>query len=129
MTRNSDEGAIVLGWLTKLVLTLAVLGFLAYDGVSLVAANFSASDRANTLASEAADDMHANHDINATYAAIKAEAEAGGDTLPAQDFQVAGNGNVTLVLQRHASSLWMKSIGPLKKYLLVSASGSGAPPS
>ncbi len=129
MNASSQDGAIVLGWLTKLVLTLAVIGFFAYDGVSLLTANVSVSDRANTLAGEAADEMKATHDINKVYASIKAEAEESGDTLQPTDFQVASNGYVTLVLHREAASLWMNRVGPLKKYLDVKATGTGAPAS
>ena len=130
MNRNSrDAGAIVLGWLTKLVLSLAVVGVLSYDGISLVTANVSASDRANTLASEGADDVKNMRDINKAYDAISAEALAGGDTIAPKDFRVDSNGHVTLVLHREARSLWMRHVGALRKYLDVKATGEGAPPS
>jgi hypothetical protein len=129
VNRNRDEGAIVLGWLTKVVLVLAVLGFLSYDGIAIVSANISAADRANTLASEAADDMHAMRDVNKAYAVISAEAAEKGDTIEPQDFRVASDGHVTLVLRREATSLWMSHIGPLRKLLHVHATGEGSPAS
>ena len=130
MNRNSrDAGEIVLGWLTKVVITLAVLGFLAYDGISIVTANVSAADRANTLASEGADDVKNLRDVNKAYALISAEAQATGDTIAPQDFRVDTTGHVTLVLHRTARSLWMTHVGPLRKYLRISATGEGAPPS
>ena len=129
MNRNRDEGAIVLGWLTKVVLVLAVLGFLSYDGIAIVSANISAADRANTLASEAADDMRAMRDVNKAYAAISAEAAQNGDTIEPQDFRVGSDGHVTLVLRREATSLWMSHIGPLRKLLHVRATGEGSPAS
>ncbi|MFN2539205.1 MAG: hypothetical protein ABR549_13800 [Mycobacteriales bacterium] len=130
MNRNSpDEGAIVLGWLTKVALTLAVLGFLSYDGIAIVTANVSTADRANTLASEAADEVRSMRDVNKAYAAISAEAAADGDTIEPQDFRVASDGHVTLVLRREASSLWMSHVGPLRKFLHVRATGEGSPAS
>ena len=126
--QRDDSGAIVIGWLTKLVVTLAVLGFLAYDGISIATATFSASDRANTLASEAADDVK-TMGLQKAYATIAAEAEADGDSVAPQDFRVDSNGHVTLVLKRQARSLWMERISALKKYLRVSATGEGSPAS
>jgi hypothetical protein len=124
-----DEGAIVLGWLTKVVITLAVLGFLSYDGISIVSANISAADRANTLASEGADDVRSMRDVNKAYAVISAEAAQNGDTIEPQDFRVASDGHVTLELRREASSLWMSRIAPLRKLLHVHATGEGSPAS
>ena len=130
MNRNArDEGTIVLGWLTKLVVVLSVLGFLAYDGIAIVTATFSTSDRANTLASEAADDVKSFKDINKAYDAIAAEAEADGDTIRPQDFTVQSNGSVTLVLRHETTSLWMHHVGPLRRFLQVHATGEGAPAS
>lgn len=118
----------MLGWLTKLVVTVALLGFLSYDAVSIVSANFSASDRANTLASQAADDVKAMG-LQQAYATIEAEAQEKGDTIAPADFRVTSDGHVTLVLQRQAQSLWMAKVSALKKYLRVRATGEGAPAS
>lgn len=123
-----DSGEIVLGWLTKVCLTLAVLGFLGYDGISIVTANVTASDRANTLASEAADDVK-TLGLQKAYTLIAAEAETDGDTITPKDFSVDSNGHVTLVLQREAQSVWMDHISALRKYLRVRATGQGSPAS
>lgn len=117
----------MLGWLTKIALTLAVLGFLSYDGIAIVTANISASDRANTLASEAADDVRSMRDINKAYGVISTEAAENGDTIEPQDFKVATDGHVTLVLRREAGSLWMTRIAPLRRFLHVHATGEGSP--
>jgi hypothetical protein len=124
-----DDGAIVLGWLTKVALTLAVVGFLAYDGISIVVATFATSDHANTYASEAADSVKQLRSVDKAYAAISAEAEDSGYSIAPQDFRVASDGNVTIILHRTAHSLWMDKIGALKKYLNVKGTGTGAPAS
>lgn len=130
MNRNTcDDGAIVLGWLTKVVIVLAVLGVLSYDGIAIVTANISAADRANTLASEAADQVKGLRDVNKAYAVISSEAASSGDTILPQDFRVSSDGHVTLVLRREANSIWMIRIAPLRKFLHVRATGEGAPAS
>src|SRR5438552_3888444 len=56
---TDDRGDIVLGWLTKLIVVLGVLGLLGFDAISLVQSRFQASDRATTAASAAADSYKA----------------------------------------------------------------------
>jgi hypothetical protein len=125
--RPDDAGAIVLGWLTKVALSLAIVGFLSYDGISLVTATVSTNDHAATLASEAADDVKNMRSVDKAYAVIAEEAEEGGDSLAPKDFVVASTGHVRITLTHDANSIWMRHIGPLKKYLHVRASAEGAP--
>lgn len=123
-----DSGSIVLGWLTKMVVTLAVLGVLAFDGIALVKANFSAADDAGTVASVAADTYKTTHDVQQAYNAAVLEAAKTNDTVDAKTFTVVqADGHVTLTVHKLATTLWMHRIGPLKKYLDVSATGEGSP--
>jgi hypothetical protein len=126
---GADAGTIVIGWLTKVVITLAVLGFLAYDAVSILTTNVSTSDRANTLASEAADDVKQMRSVTLAYNKIRDEAADTGDTIAPEDFRVDNTGHVTLVLRHEATSLWMRHIGPLRSFLHVRATGEGSPAS
>ena len=127
MNKRADDGAIVLGWLTKVALSLAVVGFLSYDGISLVTSTVSTNDHAATLASQAADDVKNMRSIDKAYAVIAAQAEEGGDSLAPQDFVVAPSGSVTITLTHEATSVWMRHIGPLKRFLKVRATAEGAP--
>lgn len=128
-----DDGFLLAGWLVKTAATLAVLGFLGYDGFSLVATNFSLSDRANTYASTAADAYSAGAKdpqiVQKAYDLVYAAAQKHGDTVPPSSFHIQPDGSVTLVVKHTAPSLWMKSIGPLATYTHVSATGTGAGPS
>jgi hypothetical protein len=123
----NDNGSIVIGWLTKVAVVLSLLGVLSYDGISLVKATFAGEDRANTIASDAADTFRATKDIDKTYLSAAAEAAEQGDTIAPTDFRVDPDGKVTLVLQRTANAVWMQHVGPLKKYLHVRATGTGTP--
>jgi hypothetical protein len=123
---KTDSGAIVLGWLTKVVISLLVVGFLAYDGVSILTSTISTSDHANTLASEAADTVKQLKSVDKAYAVIEAEAEEQGYTIRPADFKVQSTGAVTIVLRKTARSLWMTRVGALKKYLDIKQTGSGA---
>ncbi len=123
---GNDNGAIVLGWMTKLAASFALLGLIAFDGVSVVTATFSAADRANTYASEAADTFRGTKDVDKAYGQVAAEAEANGDTIDPKSFSVTPAGVVHLKVTHTAETLWVYRIGFLKKYAKVSESGEGS---
>ncbi|MCW2586083.1 MAG: hypothetical protein JWN55_1599 [Frankiales bacterium] len=124
---NRDSGAIVLGWLTKLVVAFALIGVVAYDAVSLAVAHVHASDQAGELARQAADSYQTSKDVNSAYLQASAAAAAEGDTILPTDFLVMPGGQVQLTLRHTATSLWMVRVGSLKKYLDITAQGEGAP--
>jgi hypothetical protein len=129
---RDDDGFLLAGWMAKTAATLAVVGFVGYDAVSLVATNLSVADRAGKYASTAADTYSAaNKDPNAvqkSYDVVYAEAKKNGDTVPPASFHIKPDGSVTLIVKHTAPSLWMRSVGPLVKYTSVSAEGNGAGP-
>ena len=129
MWRNrtpDDSGTIVLGWLTKLAVTLGLLGFLAYDGVALVTATFSVADRANTYANDAASDYRTTKDINKTYEQVAAEAMSNDDTVDLRSFSIDTDGTAHVTARHTATTLWMDRVGFMKKWTHVSGKGEGA---
>lgn len=119
----------MLGWLTKVVISLAVLGLLAFDGLALVTARVSAADHAAYAASAAADEYRASKNLQAAYNAASAVAAKNAETIDAKTFLVLpADGRVTLTLRKTATTLWLHRVGPLKKLGEVSAVGEGSPP-
>jgi hypothetical protein len=125
---RGDRGDIVLGWLTKLIVVLGVLGVLAFDGISLAQARFQAADHATTAASAAADDYKTNHDVQKAYDAAYATL-SGTDTIETKTFQVAADGTVTLRLHHEATTLLVQRIGALKHWTDAVETGEGRPAS
>ncbi|MCW2778983.1 MAG: hypothetical protein JWN17_2708 [Frankiales bacterium] len=121
----TDRGDIVLGWLTRLSLALGVLGVLVFDGVALGAAHFEAADAASTAARAAAEEYRGSHDVQKSYDAAYAAVRDSGDTVGTTDFVVAPDGSVTLSVTRTAHTLVMKEVGPLRRYTVTTAKGSG----
>jgi hypothetical protein len=124
----SDQGSIVVGWLGRLVVLFGVLGAVAYDGFSVMVANFGAADDATVAASAAADEYKTHGDIRAAYDAANKAVSGKGDTIEVKTFSIASDGKVTLTIDRHPSTLWIHRVGPLKKWTQVHQSGTGAPP-
>lgn len=123
---QGERGDIVLGWLTRLVAILAVLGVIGFDGVSLAQARFQAADRATTAASAAADAYKTSHDLQAAYNAAYATLSP-GDTIETKTFTVAPDGTVTLRLHHEAPTLLVSKIGPLRKWQDAVETGEAKP--
>ena len=124
-----DRGDIVLGWLTKVVVTLAVLGVVGFDLVSLGAARFQAEDHAQTAVRAASEAYRTPNDLQAAYDAAYAEVAEHGDTIDPQTFSVAADGRVTLTLRRTAPTMLVEKIGPLRPWAEVERTVSARPAS
>ncbi|MBK5308130.1 MAG: murein biosynthesis integral membrane protein MurJ [Frankiaceae bacterium] len=123
---RADRGDIVLGWLTRLVVVLSVLGVVVFDGISLMQARFQASDRATTAAAAAADEYRTSHDVQKAYNAAYATV-VGLDTIETKTFRVDAEGKVTLRLHHEATTLVVHRIGPIKKWTDAVETGTGRP--
>ena len=121
---DRDEGSIVLGWLTKLIVVLALFGLVAFDGLSVVTTRFSAEDHANTAAAAAAETWKSGHDLQKAYDAAVATVEP-GETIEPTTFRVAADGGVSLVLHRDAKTLWLTKVSALAHLAKVRANGTG----
>lgn len=120
-----DRGDIVLGWLTKLVVTLAVLGVLGFDGISLVSTRFQAEDHAQTAARTASAAYRSTPDLQAAYDAAVAEVAPHGDTIDPTSFSVGTDGATTLTLRRTAATMLLEKVGPLRDWAQVETTVTG----
>lgn len=126
---NSDRGDIMLGWLTKLVGTFAVLGVLGFDAISLGTAHFAAEDHAQNAARAASAAYRAPADLQKAYEAAHFSAAEHGDTVAPGDFGITPDGQVTLTLERTAPTLLLEKIGPLRDWAQIRTTVSAARPS
>lgn len=125
---GADTGSIVIGWLVKVAVVIALVGVMAFDAIAVGSAHMSASDDANSAASAAASDYWNTH---STKSALSAAADAitnPNESLVANSLRVAPDGSVTIVLRRTITTLVMHDIGPLKKYTVVTVTGEAPPP-
>ena len=122
-----DRGDIVLGWLTKLVVTMAVLGVIGFDLVALAAARFQAEDHAQTAVRAASEVYKTPNDLQAAYDAAYAAVAEHGDRIDPQTFSIAADGRVTLTLQRTASTMIVEKVAPLRPWADVERTVSARP--
>ncbi len=111
-----DAGSIVLGWLTKLTLTLAVVGLVGFEVLSIVVTHVTLRDVGTTAADAALTDFRERHDGQTSYEAAAAYAESQGATIPKRSFILNADGSVSFELRKTATTIVLYRIGPLAHY-------------
>lgn len=128
MTRvEGDRGDIVLGWLTRLTVVLAVLGTLSFDGISLVVARFTAADLAADASAAAAASWRATPDVQRAYDAALVTVGP-GDRIDPASFSVGTDGAVTLSVTTEAATLVLEKVGPLRRFAEATETATSRPP-
>lgn len=123
-----DNGSIVIGWLTKLMVATAIIGLALFDSLSIGAARLGASDDANTAAEAAGSDFRQNHNVQSAYQAALDTLPSDSESIPPRQFVIQPDGTVDLVLHRTMTTLVAHRIGPLKKYTFVTVHAVATPP-
>ena len=123
-----DSGSIVIGWLTKLMVAIAIVGVALFDSISIGAAKLGATDDASAAAEAASTAYRSSHNVQAAYQAAIDSLPSTAESLPPQLFVVQSDGTISLVLRRTTTTLVVHRIGPLKKYTVVVVHGKSTPP-
>jgi hypothetical protein len=125
---RTDTGSIVIGWLVKVALVIAILGVALFDAIAVTSAHLSATDDANTAASAAAWEYRNSHSATAALGAATDAITSPNEQLVPNSMTIAPDGSVTVALRRTITTMVMHSIGPLKKYTAVTVKGEASPP-
>lgn len=112
---------MVLGWLTKLVVALSVVGVLGLDGFAWASASVGAHDAAEGAGRAAVSAWERTANVQSAYDAALAEVVASGDTIETSSFTAAPDGSVALTLHREASTLVLHRVPPLRHLTQISA--------
>lgn len=125
---RDDRGDIVLGWLTRLVATLAVLGLIGFDAISVVVGRLQAEDKAQAAARAAVSAWSSSKDVQAAYdAAVVALDGSVEASIDPASFSVAQDGAVTLTVRQTAATMLVEKVGPLEQYATSSATTTARP--
>lgn len=125
---RTDAGTIVVGWLVKVALALAIFGLVAFNALAIGSAHLSTSDDANSAASAAAADFQNSHNAASAESAAEQAITNPSEKIVPNSVVIAQDGTVTLSVQRTITTVLMESIGPLKKYTVIRVTGEGTPP-
>src|SRR6476646_4112317 len=101
---GGDRGDIVLGWLVRVVALLAVVGVMAFDGLSIASSRLSIEDQASDAARAAADTWATGHNAqNAFDSAWRSATEANAtNELNPKTFSVDRSGIAHVTVTRTA---------------------------
>lgn len=121
-----DAGDVVVGWLVKLVAVFSVVGVLAFDGVSLGAAELAVTDTAVAAARAAGLELGSGATAQQAYDAAQAAAseDDGLNEVPVEDFVVAADKSVTLLVRRTAPTMVLHHIPGSDGWLVAEATAS-----
>jgi hypothetical protein len=121
-----DAGDVILSWLTRVVLVIAVTAVVGFDGLSIAVAHVSAKDDANSAAVAAATAWLSDKGALApTMLAAQHSAAQHDETVLPASLTVGADGTIHLELERHATTLLIRHIGPLRSWAIVIVKGSG----
>jgi hypothetical protein len=123
-----DHGTIVLGWLTKLTVGLAVAGALFFDTFSLMATQLGAQDQAVTASATAARAWQDTGDIQATYDRASATIDPGTTAeIDVNTFRIDPDGTAVVTITRTAPTFVLKHVPPLRKFIEATATADSKP--
>ncbi|HWF42234.1 MAG TPA: hypothetical protein VN683_09135 [Acidothermaceae bacterium] len=121
-----DAGDVILSWLTRVVLVIAATAVVGFDGLSIAVAHVSAQDDANSAAVAAATAWVSDKGALApTMLAAQNSAAQHNETVIPRSLTVDPDGTVHLKLERDATTLVIRHIGPLRSWATVIVKGSG----
>lgn len=124
---HSDRGDIVLSWLTKLVVFLALSGVVLFDAISIGVTSSGVADAGSFAAHEASATWLGGHDLQKAYetAATTAREANALNVIDPKTFTVDPDGTVHLTISRTATTLVLYRIGSIKKWADVSSRSQG----
>lgn len=120
-----DCGGVVIGWLTKLVVGIALTAVVLFDGLSIGLAHLYSANNANAAATAASDTWLTTHDPNQALAAAQAVASSHDETVITASFRILPDGRVDLTLQKTVRTMLVHLIPPLRHLAIVTTAGTG----
>jgi len=103
---DGERGSIVLGWLTRLTLIMALLGIIGFEVLSVVVAKVQVQDIGQSAAYEALDSYKQTKNSETAYLAASAYAESHDAQIRRKTFQVTDS-SVTFELDKTATTLFL----------------------
>jgi hypothetical protein len=118
VTPSGERGGIVVGWLIKIVVSLAIVAVVAFEGGALVLAHVGADTAATDASGEAA--LAYSHSHDASQARAAAQAQANMDGVSLTGFSVSADGKtVTVTVEKRARTIVLQRLSFTRSWTLV----------
>lgn len=116
--RPNEYGGIVTGWLFKLLLSLAVVGVIAFEFGAVIIARVTVDGIASEAAGEAALVYGRGQNVEAAESAAREYAGSRGGTMTG--FTVENDGRaVTVTVEKKARTLFLHRIGATESWTVA----------
>jgi hypothetical protein len=121
---RSARGGIVLGWIFKIVVLLAILAAVSFETGAIIVAKVTADRVAIDAASEAGQVLASSHEISQAEATAKQVAAK--DHCTVTSFRVISRGRfVEVTIRKDASTFAVQHIGFLKRFAVAYSTHDG----
>jgi hypothetical protein len=118
--RPGDSGFLVLGWLARIVITIAIVGTVLFDSLVMIRGHVHVENTTQAAADAATSSYAANHDYAAARAAAVQAADVGQETLPPNGFTIVG-GSVVVTLDGQVDTLILGHLPGLRQFATPTA--------
>jgi Tfp pilus assembly protein PilX len=119
----ADRGDIVLGWLTRVIVLVALLGLLVFEGISLVSSRISGTDMANQVALAASEAYLPDHSTKAAKMAAETEAARHRAEVVKNSLKISKDGTVTVEVRHTATTLLLYRTKRTAEWTVVVSTG------
>lgn len=126
MTRlHGERGAIIVGWFTKIVIVLAVIGVIGFEATSIGVTHVQAQDTAKEAARAGSREWRESRDVQRAYEAADAVAAADSGRIEPEEFVIHDDGSVTVTVETEASSLLLHRLSFTRGLIEVRETAEG----
>jgi hypothetical protein len=101
---TGEHGFLVLGWLAKIMITVAIVGIVLFDGIAMARGHLHAQNTAQAAADAAAGQYASTHDYESSLRAAQQAAISGDDEVPIGGFTIV-HGIVVVTVDGHVDTL------------------------
>ena len=128
--QRDDAGLVLLTTVTKVLLTLSIVGAIGYDSLSILTTQYSVRDDALAAAQIGHDALHSTGTASAAYAAVLAYAKEHGDIVVHQGLSKTSprKNTWTVELKKQARTMVASHVPSVKNYVVATASSSASDP-
>lgn len=126
-TCASDRGDIVLGWLTKIVVVLAVAGLGLFDAISVASTAMTLSDQGSYAAREASEVWQQTGSVQQAYDAAVATATEQNpvNVVDPKTFRIDEDNTVRLQVSRTATTILLYRWGRTAEWAELDREAAG----
>lgn len=120
--RQGERGGIVVGWLVRVLLGIALTGVLIFEAGAVIVATVAADNAARLAAQDGVAEFARSHDEQLARKDAQAQAQREETTIVGFSADAAGVGGqerVTVTVEKRAKTLFIHRIGFLRRFTRV----------